>query len=129
MSQITVKHHQPYSHVQPYVTKDGSVIRELMHPNLHGNQQQSLAEARIPANQRTLLHRHHQTEELYYIFLGHGLMRLGEQEFRVKVGDTICIPPGTAHCITALGDTELVILCACSPAYTHTDTELLEDEA
>ena len=29
--------HSRYDHVQPYVTRDGSVIRELMHPDVHGN--------------------------------------------------------------------------------------------
>ena len=29
---------QPYAEVRPYITKDGSEIRELMHPTVHGNQ-------------------------------------------------------------------------------------------
>ena len=122
-------HRQAYSSVQPYITKDGSVIRELMHPSEHGNQQQSLAEARIPPNQRTRLHRHHVTEELYHITQGEGLMQLGDEAFVVHVGDTIHIPPGTAHCITASSNTTLVLLCCCSPAYEHADTELLEADA
>lgn len=120
---------QAYSTVEPYVTKDGSIIRELMHPKVQGNQKQSLAEARIPCNQRTVLHRHLHTEELYHITQGEGLMHLGGEEFIVRTGDTICIPPGTPHCITAQGNTELVLLCCCSPAYEHADTELLEEEA
>jgi mannose-6-phosphate isomerase-like protein (cupin superfamily) len=123
---LPLKHHQAYAAVTPYVTKDGSVIRELMHPAVQGNQKQSLAEARVPAGQRTLLHRHRVTEELYYITHGQGLMRLGDAEFNVAVGDTICISPGTAHCISATGDSELVLLCSCSPAYDHDDTEILE---
>ncbi len=31
--------------IKPYITKDGSSIRELMHPEKHGNVKQSLAEA------------------------------------------------------------------------------------
>ena len=34
-----------YRDIEPYVTKDGSEIRELMHPAVHGNEKQSLAEA------------------------------------------------------------------------------------
>ena len=128
-AQLTIKPQQSYAEVVPYVTKDGSVIRELMHPKVHGNQQQSLAEARVPSGQRTLLHRHRVTEELYHITAGQGRMRLGDAEFVVAAGDTICIPPGTAHCITALGDSELVLLCCCAPGYDHADTELLESEA
>jgi len=44
--------------VEPCVTRDGSTIRELMHPAVQGNRAQSLAEAAVPAGGTTLLHRH-----------------------------------------------------------------------
>lgn len=116
---------QPYSTVPPYRTKDGSEIRELMHPSVHGNTAQSLAEATVPAGGKTLLHRHAASEELYHITAGAGVMTLGENRFRVAVGDTVCIRPGTPHCIEALGESSLVLLCCCSPAYEHADTELI----
>jgi mannose-6-phosphate isomerase-like protein (cupin superfamily) len=117
---------QPYATVPPYLTKDGSEIRELMHPHIHGNAAQSLAEATVPAGQRTLLHRHHRSEELYHITAGEGRMTLGEETFVVRIGDTLCIPPGTPHCIEALGTEPLRVLCCCSPAYSHADTEIPE---
>lgn len=120
--------HQVYSTVQPYITKDGSEIRELMHPRVHGNQAQSLAEATVPAGVRTLLHRHDVTEELYHITAGAGLMTLGERQFSVLAGDTILIAPGTPHCIEAVGNTPLVLLCCCSPAYAHADTQLIGED-
>jgi mannose-6-phosphate isomerase-like protein (cupin superfamily) len=49
--------------------------------------------------------------------------------FVVRVGDTVCIPPGIPHCIEALGASALRLLCCCSPAYDHADTELLERES
>lgn len=113
--------------VTPYLTKDGSAIRELMHPAVHGNQKQSLAEAVLPPGARTLLHRHHETEELYHVTAGEGLLTLGEETFKVSAGDTALIRPGTPHCIEALGEAPLHILCCCSPAYRHEDTELLEE--
>jgi len=120
--------HQPYATVPPYRTKDGSEIRELMHPTVHGNQAQSLAEATVPAGARTLLHRHRLSEELYHITAGQGRMTLGDECFPVAVGDTVCIPPGTPHCIEALGDGPLRLLCCCAPAYAHDDTELLDED-
>lgn len=116
-----------YAEITPYVTKDGSTIRELLHPDHHGVEHQSLAEARIPAGARTLLHRHQRSEELYYIQAGHGVMTLAEQRFEVAPGDSIAIAPGTPHAIENSGKEELVLLCCCSPAYRHDDTELLED--
>ena len=115
---------QPYASVTPYVTKDGSEIRELMHPTVQGNKNQSLAEATIPVGGKTLRHKHLITEELYHITQGHGLMHLGDQNFEVFVGDTICIEPETEHCIENIGTEVLVLLCSCSPAYAHDDTVL-----
>ena len=112
--------------IETYTTKDGSQIRELMHPGLHGNRNQSLAEAIVAPGEITQLHKHSQSEELYHITRGRGQMTLGEQEFTVEPGDTVAIAPGTPHRIRNTGDEPLHILCACSPPYAHDDTELLE---
>ncbi len=114
-----------YADITAYITKDGSEIRELMHPDGQGNRQQSLAEARVPPGGRTLLHRHHLSEELYHITAGQGEMTLGNECFSVTAGDTVCIPPGSAHCIENTGADMLIILCCCSPAYSHDDTDIM----
>ena len=114
-----------YNDIEAYTTKDGSLIRELIHPSLHGNQNQSLAEAIVPTGKKTLLHKHHHTEEIYHITQGRGMMALGEKIFNVTAGDTICIPPGTSHQIENTGNVDLRLLCCCSPAYSHEDTEIL----
>jgi mannose-6-phosphate isomerase-like protein (cupin superfamily) len=115
-----------YADVLPYTTKDGSEIRELMHPNLHGGRNQSLAEAIVPPGARTFLHRHLKTEEIYHVAAGGGRLTLGDECFDVAAGDTVLIAPGTPHCIESTGAEALRILCCCSPAYSHDDTELLE---
>ena len=116
-----------YGDATPYITKDGSTIRELMHPSLHGNRNQSFAEAIVAPGAETHLHLHRRTEEIYYIVQGSGLMRLGSESFDVGAGDTIAIAPGTPHCIRNSGAVELKILCSCAPAYAHEDTELVEN--
>lgn len=117
---------QAYNEVEAYITKDGSEIRELMHPSVQGNRTQSLAEAIVPPGTRTKRHRHTRSEELYHITAGRGRMFLAEETFIVEVGDTICIAPGVPHCIDTIGDEPLKILCCCSPPYSHDDTEILE---
>ncbi len=117
-----------YNETRPYITKDGSLIRELMHPAVHGNRAQSLAEARLPPGGRTLLHRHLRSEEIYHVTAGEGLMRLGAERFAVGAGDSICIPPGTPHDLECTGREELVVLCVSAPAYSHQDTELVGEE-
>ncbi len=113
------------ANITDYVTKDGSIIRELLHPSSHAVVNQSLAEAVVHPGQTTALHRHHRTEEIYHITRGSGLMTLGETRFEVNAGHSIVIAPGTPHCIENVGSEPLHILCACSPAYSHGDTELL----
>ena len=114
-----------YHEIRPYTTKDGAIIRELMHPDLHGNSKQSLAEATVPATAATLMHQHQSSEEIYHIISGSGRMTLGGETFEVKVGDTICIPPGTSHNLRNTGEKDLVLLCCCTPPYSHDDTELV----
>ena len=114
-----------YQSVVPFVTKDGSEIRELMHPAVHGSRNQSLAEATVQPGATTALHRHIVTEEIYHITHGEGVMMLGDACFAVVAGDTICIAPGTPHCIANTGCSPLRIICSCAPAYAHDDTELL----
>lgn len=114
-----------YDDIPAFTTRDGSEIRELLHPAVHGGRNQSLAEATVAPGSRTLLHRHRLSEEIYHVTAGGGRMTLGEQEFPIAAGDTILIPPGTPHCVEALGPAPLRILCCCSPAYADADTELL----
>ena len=116
-----------YADIPAYRTLDGSEIRELCHPAVHGNRNQSLAEAIVEPGQSTRLHAHRQSEELYHVLAGRGVMTLGPEQFPVGPGDTVLIDPGTPHCIAADGPEPLRLLCCCSPAYAHDDTDLLED--
>ncbi len=114
-----------YADVPPYITRDGSTIRELIHPDHHGPGTQSLAEARVAPGCSTLLHVHNHSEEIYHITRGHGRMTLGEEEFLLQPGDSVRILPGSSHCLVNTGAEELCVLCSCSPAYSHEDTVLL----
>lgn len=112
---------------EPFTTKDGSEIRELL---AHRNSiiaNQSLAEARVPPGATTAGHYHPKTEEIYYILEGVGLMEIGEEKRDIKPGDAIAIPPGAVHRITNTGQVELKFLCCCAPAYEHHDTVLVDE--
>ncbi len=99
-----------YADIPAYRTLDGSEIRELCHPAVHGNRNQSLAEAIVEPGQSTRLHAHRQSEELYHVLAGRGVMTLGQEQFPVLPGDTVLIDPGTPHCITADGPEPLRLL-------------------
>lgn len=114
--------------VSPYTTRDGSQIFELMHPDEQGSRNQSLALAVIFPGKKTKLHKHLQSEEIYYIQSGAGRMTIGENNFEIIAGDTICINPGSYHCVENTGADDLKILCCCAPAYSHGDTELSDSK-
>ena len=113
---------------EPFITKDGSEIRELLAHRNSMIRNQSLAEARLPPGARTTLHYHRKTEEIYYMLSGLGHMTVSEEERQVEPGDAIAIPPGAVHTIENTGAETLVFLCCCAPAYEHDDTVLLEEE-
>jgi mannose-6-phosphate isomerase-like protein (cupin superfamily) len=105
-----------YADAEPFTTKDGSTIRELMR-----TANQSLAEATLAPGQATERHYHALSEELYSFLEGGGRLELDGEERDVAAGDTVLIPPGTRHTITA-GAEGARFLCCCAPAYTHEDT-------
>jgi mannose-6-phosphate isomerase-like protein (cupin superfamily) len=109
---------------EPFITADGSEIRELAGIPSGNAANQSLAQARVPAGGDTVEHYHRTTEEIYYFTRGNGRMRLGDEELAVREGDCVVIRPGVRHKLWA--DSELVLLCCCAPAYSHEDTVLLE---
>ena len=110
----------------PFITADGSSIRELAGVPSGNAVNQSLAEATVPPGGETQAHFHRVTEEIYLFTAGSGRMRFGDEERPVRAGDTVVIPPGTPHKLWASPDAPLVLLCCCAPAYTHADTVLLD---
>jgi mannose-6-phosphate isomerase-like protein (cupin superfamily) len=110
----------------PFTTADGSTIREFLNPDNSAFKNQSLAEATLAPGQSTAEHYHPLAEEIYFVTSGSGLMKLDGQEREVGVGDAIAIPNGVRHKITNTGTTDLVFLCCCAPAYSHSDTFLVE---
>ncbi len=105
----------------PFTTADGSTIRSILDLSNAPVKQQSLAEATLPPGTATQRHYHMDSEEFYYILEGTGTMDVEGETSTVQPGDGILIPAGAWHQITA-ADTELRLLCCCSPPYSHEDT-------
>jgi len=105
---------------KPFTTADGSTIRSILDTTNAPVANQSLAEATLPAGDCTDRHYHKQTEEIYFILEGKGIMEINDTARDVSPGDAILIPPGSWHQITA--STTIRFLCCCAPAYAHEDT-------
>jgi mannose-6-phosphate isomerase-like protein (cupin superfamily) len=107
---------------EPFITKDGSEIRELAGVPTGNAVQQSLAEATVPPGGETEEHYHEVTEEIYLFTSGSGQMKLGDERSEVSAGDTVVIPPGAPHKLWNTGSEPLKLLCCCAPPYRHEDT-------
>jgi mannose-6-phosphate isomerase-like protein (cupin superfamily) len=111
----------------PFITADGSEIRELAGIPSGNAANQSLAEATVPGGADTIEHYHRTSEEIYLFTSGRGRMRLDNDEFDVRAGDCVVIAPGVRHKLWSGSEGPLVLLCCCAPAYSHEDTVLLEE--
>lgn len=114
--------------LEPYVTRDGSEIREWAGPGyLAPAENQSLAEATVAPGESTAAHHHGEAEEIYLVTAGEGIVRVGDEEREIRVGDAIVIPPGEVHSLRNTGTTDLIVACASTPPYSHADTFLVDN--
>ena len=100
----------------PFVTKDGSTIREYHHTVV-----QSLAEASLEPGAATQRHYHARTEEIYLILDGGGELEVDGERREVATGDAVLIPPKAWHELRA-GQSGVRLLCCCVPPYADDDT-------
>ena len=110
----------PLEKQTPFTTKDGSTIRSILDRTNAPVQNQSLAEARVPAGGATQRHYHRIAEEFYFILEGRGTIEIDGETRAVGPGDAILIPHGAWH--TILAEESLRFLCCCAPPYAHEDT-------
>ena len=111
----------------PFITKDGSTIRELMAYRNSACERTSLAEATLPVGGRTECHLHRKVEEIYYFLEGRGRVLAGDDYHDVRPGVSILHRPGVRHQTWNTGEVPLLFLCICAPAYEHDDTDILPD--
>jgi len=119
-------HVRSYAQIEPFVTLDGSEIREWAGPVSAPARNQSLAEATIPVGGATTEHYHRSSEELYLVSAGRGRLVIDGEERTIAVGDCALIPAGARHKLFNVGAGPLRVVCACSPAYSDEDTCLTE---
>jgi len=79
---------QNLSSQKPFTTKDGSQIRSILDRTNAPVENQSLAEASIPAGGATARHFHKLSEELYFLLEGEGLMEI-EMKIRGLMMDPV----------------------------------------
>ena len=97
-------------------TDEGCYIREIS--NSEGDQEVSIARARVEPGVTTARHRLRGTIERYLIIEGSGLVEVGDHlAARVSAGDVVWIPQDTTQRISNTGTSDLVFLCICNPRF------------
>jgi mannose-6-phosphate isomerase-like protein (cupin superfamily) len=102
---------------EPFVAADLSEIRLLVDRVNTGIGSVSLAHATVAPGAETIWHRLEDTDEIYFVLSGRGLVSVGDESRQVEPGDTVWIPADIPQKIRNLGPAPLEFLCACGPAY------------
>ena len=55
-------------------------------------------------------HTHDDMEEVYYVVSGEGTMRVGDDEFPIRTGDALYVPPGEFHTTIQKGNLPLTLV-------------------
>jgi mannose-6-phosphate isomerase-like protein (cupin superfamily) len=102
-------------------TAHGSEIRPLIDRTTSAISKCSLAEEVLPPGRSVTPHHHLETEEIYYILEGSGLMTVGEESKEVSAGDAVYVPRGLTHSLSNTGPEEITLLLICGPAFLYED--------
>ena len=85
-----------------------------------GDEQVSIARARVDAGVTTAWHRLNDVSERYIILSGRGLVEVeGMDATAVGPGDVVRIPPGHAQRIANTGNEQLIFYAVCAPPFTE----------
>ena len=95
--------------------RDKMVLRDtyyLINPKAKGceSRRLTLGHTTVYPTGSTTGHSHEDMEEVYYIAAGNGVMVVGEDEYEVRQGDALYVPPGVYHTTKQTGNQPLVLV-------------------
>ena len=110
-----------------FVAGDGTLLRELLHPDKQPVAlRYSLAHAIVPVGQTSISHSL-KTSEVYYILSGVGEMHVDDESQLVEPGDAVYVPPDAKQFIHNCGTEPLVFVCIVDPAWRKEDETVYGD--
>jgi len=108
-------------------TSHGETIYEIVGRTLGSRTEtHSVAHVVIGPGQASLRHFHPQAEESYYIMAGRAKIEIGDDVALMQPGQIVLIPATRPHKIFNIGETDLVILVICVPAWEQSNSVWLE---
>ncbi|MBN2306289.1 MAG: cupin domain-containing protein [Anaerolineae bacterium] len=112
--------------VTPLNSEHGEIVHELIGHAAGGSQAYSLAEIVIPPGKGSLKHYHPVAEESYYIRSGTARLDIDGDTIMLGPGDSVAILPNKIHQIFNAGETDMVLLAVCVPAWTPDNSVYLD---
>lgn len=110
---------------EEFYTPEQCYITELS--NSENDADASIARARVAPGVTTRWHRLKNITDRYCIISGQGLVEIGRlAPQRVNAGDTVLIPAMCRQRISNIGDDDLIFLAICTPRFTDTAYEDIE---
>jgi len=93
--------------------RDKMVLRDtyfLVDPENGPSQRLKMGYTTIYPTGTTTGHAHDDMEEVYFVISGMGVMVVGDEEFSIKPGDGLYVPPGEYHTTYQRGNLPLQVL-------------------
>lgn len=101
----------------PRNERAGQVSHLLLAPGQFGSNRMAITLVNGEPNSEQPMHSHPESEQVYVIVAGSGVMRVDDEERQVGPGTLVFIPPGAAHAIRNVGESTLTYVSATSPPF------------
>lgn len=117
--------HKKISEIKAFITTDGSLIREIFHPQRHNLPMScSIAHATVKVGESTKPHTLKESSEVYVILSGQGIMHIDDEKQLLNPGDSVFIPAGSVQHIENSGNEDLKFLCIVDPCWKEEEDEV-----
>ncbi len=112
--------------VVPLISPHGETVFELIGAAAGGLGSHSVAQVLLPPGKASRRHYHPVAEESYFILTGQARLELDGESAYLGAGDAVAIPSGVVHQIHNGGETDLIFLAVCVPAWTPDNSVYLD---
>jgi mannose-6-phosphate isomerase-like protein (cupin superfamily) len=97
--------------------RGGQVSYLLLAPGQLGSENVAITWVEGEPGSEQPVHKHPNSEQVYVVVRGRGVMRVGNEEREVEAGTMVLVPPRTGHAIRNAGEEPLVFVSATSPPF------------
>ncbi|HLA17770.1 MAG TPA: cupin domain-containing protein [Dehalococcoidia bacterium] len=101
----------------PRNRRGGQVSYLLLAAGQSGSRNLAITWVEGAPGSRQDVHTHPDSEQVYVIVRGRGVMTVGGEEQEVSAGTLVLVPPGAGHAILNTGDEPLVFVSATAPPF------------